>query len=60
MQVSRAQDILKSDEKIDVELNGVAVWIDSVDAENKTAKVHVEHNPADTRVVSVEELQEIE
>jgi small acid-soluble spore protein H (minor) len=56
----RAQEILQSEAKIEVELNGVSVWIDSVDAEQKTAKIHVEQQPADARVVSVEELQEVQ
>ncbi|ALS25300.1 MULTISPECIES: H-type small acid-soluble spore protein [Paenibacillus] len=59
MNLARAQQILNADEKIDVELNGVSVWIDSIDAEEKTAKVHAEHQPADTRVVPVEELEEV-
>ncbi|OXM84463.1 H-type small acid-soluble spore protein [Paenibacillus rigui] len=59
MKVFRAQEILQSEAKIDVELNGVSVWIDSVDADQQTAKVHVEHQPADARVVAVEELQEV-
>ncbi|MFH5186471.1 small, acid-soluble spore protein, H family [Paenibacillus sp. TAB 01] len=59
MKVFRAQEILQSEAKIEVELHGVSVWIDSVDAEQETAKVHVEHQPADAKVVAVEELQEI-
>lgn len=59
MNLYRAQQILSADEKIDVELNGVSVWIDSIDAEEETAKVHAEHQPADTRVVAVKELQEV-
>lgn len=60
MQVFRAQEIVSSNDKINVELNGISVWIDSVDAEKATAKVHVENQPADTKVVSVEELQEVQ
>lgn len=59
MNVFRAQEILQSDAKIDVELNGVAVWIDSVDPKQATAKIHIENQPAQARVVPVEELQEI-
>ncbi|TBL78696.1 H-type small acid-soluble spore protein [Paenibacillus thalictri] len=59
MQVFRAQEILGSENIIAVELNGVSVWIDSVDTQKKTAKVHTENNPADAKVVAVEELQEI-
>lgn len=60
MKLYRAQEILQSEAKIDVELNGVSVWIDSVDPEKETAKVHVEQQPADSRVVPVEQLQEIQ
>ncbi|MBE1447380.1 H-type small acid-soluble spore protein [Paenibacillus sp. OAS669] len=60
MKLYRAQEILKSEEKIDVELNGVSVWIDSVDLEKETAKVHVELQPADSRVVPVDQLQEVQ
>lgn len=59
MNLYRAQQILSSDEKINVELNGVSVWIDSINAEEKTAKVHAEHQPADTRAVPLEELEEV-
>jgi small acid-soluble spore protein H (minor) len=58
MNASRAQEILQSDERIEVKLNGVPVWIDNVDGARKTAKVHAEDNPADVKVVPVEELQE--
>ncbi|WP_282937825.1 H-type small acid-soluble spore protein [Paenibacillus sp. RC67] len=60
MKLYRAQEILQSEAKIDVELNGVSVWIDSVDPEKEMAKVHVELQPADSRVVPVKELQEIQ
>ncbi|MFC0213266.1 H-type small acid-soluble spore protein [Paenibacillus chartarius] len=60
MKAYRAQEILNADERIDVELNGVSVWIDSVDMGKETAKVHVEDNPADVKIVMVDELQEIQ
>ncbi|GLI03976.1 hypothetical protein YDYSG_00060 [Paenibacillus tyrfis] len=60
MKVYRAQEIMKAEEKVSVELNGVSVWIDSVDPEQETAKVHVEDRPADARVVPVDELQEVQ
>jgi small acid-soluble spore protein H (minor) len=59
MQVDRAQEILGLENKITVELNGVSIWIDSVDPEKQTAKVHAEDNPADARTVQVEKLQEV-
>ncbi|NEW07045.1 H-type small acid-soluble spore protein [Paenibacillus sp. SYP-B3998] len=59
MNVHRAQEILAADVKIDVELNGLPVWIDSVDSAKALAKVHAEENPADARTVSVQELEEV-
>jgi small acid-soluble spore protein H (minor) len=59
MNVHRAQEILASDAKIEVELNGLSVWIDSVDSTHALAKVHAEENPADARTVSVQELEEV-
>jgi small acid-soluble spore protein H (minor) len=59
MEVNRAQQILSTDDKIPVQLNGTPVWIDSVDAKEQTATVHNENNPADTRTVKLRELQEV-
>ncbi|MBA2943162.1 H-type small acid-soluble spore protein [Paenibacillus sp. CGMCC 1.16610] len=59
MNLHRAQEILAADEKITVELNGVPVWIDSVDSSKALAKVHAEENPADSRLVTVQELEEV-
>jgi small acid-soluble spore protein H (minor) len=60
MELYRAQEILQSDAKIEVELGGVPIWIDSVDADKETAKVHMMEQPADSRIVAVDQLQEIE
>lgn len=59
MNLHRAQEILAADEKITVEHNGVPVWIDSVDPSKSLVKVHAEENPADSRLVTVQELEEI-
>ncbi|MDR6552177.1 H-type small acid-soluble spore protein [Paenibacillus qinlingensis] len=59
MNVHRAQEILAADEKIEVDLNGMAVWIDSVDSGKGLVKVHAEGNPADARVVPARELEEV-
>ncbi|MCD1259560.1 H-type small acid-soluble spore protein [Paenibacillus athensensis] len=59
MELFRAQEILADERKINVELNGVAVWIDSVDTDSQQVKVHAEDNPADTRTVEAQELQEV-
>ncbi|MEK8128117.1 H-type small acid-soluble spore protein [Paenibacillus filicis] len=60
MKAQRAQEILQADTKIDVEVNGIAVWIDSVDPARGIAKIHDEDRPAETRIVSVDQLQEIQ
>ena len=38
MNIHRAQEILAADEKIHVELNGLPVWIDSVDPAKQLPK----------------------
>ncbi|MFD0869556.1 acid-soluble spore protein H [Chlamydia abortus] len=59
MDLLRAKEILDSENKINVEVNGQRVWIDSVDTESRTAKVHVEHKPEEMRFVPLEELHEV-
>lgn len=59
MNVERAQEILNSTDKIDVKFEGVNVWIDSVDQNSKTARVHTEANPEDLKTVAVDELKEV-
>lgn len=59
MDVSRAQEILNADRTVDVKLDGVSVWIDSVDASSATATVHVKNNPSNQKTVSVDRLQEV-
>ncbi|WP_135554917.1 H-type small acid-soluble spore protein [Paenibacillus cymbidii] len=58
MEASRAQQILKGNDTVDVKLNGVSVWIDQVDLANRSVKIHAQHNPADVRTVSCEQLEE--
>lgn len=59
MDVSRAKEILQSDDRIRVEFEGVPVWIDSVDEQSKTARVHTKDNPNDKKTVAVDELNEV-
>jgi small acid-soluble spore protein H (minor) len=59
MDVKRAQEIIQTDRTIDVKLDGIPVWIDSVDSTSNSATVHVKHNPGSQRTVSVTELQEL-
>lgn len=60
MKAYRAQEILQSEHKIDVEWNGVAVWIDSVDTERDLVRMHPQNQPAQTRTVAAEELYEVQ
>ncbi len=59
MDVNRAQQILQSNETIEVKLNGENVWIDSVDTTSATAKVHPKAGASEALTVSVKELQEV-
>lgn len=58
MDLARAKQILDAEQKINVTLNGQPVWIDSIDTESRTAKIHAENNPKDSRIVPVQQLQE--
>jgi small acid-soluble spore protein H (minor) len=60
MDVTRAQEIIQSKGKIVVEFEGTPVWIDGVDENSKTARVHMEENPVDKKTVAVNELREIQ
>lgn len=58
MNVTRAREIVQSTDKITVTYQGSPVWIDGVDENSATARVHVEDNPTDKKTVAVDELQE--
>ncbi|RKD27126.1 small, acid-soluble spore protein, H family [Ammoniphilus oxalaticus] len=60
MNVNRAQEILDSSNKIDVQHNGTAVWIEDVDAQSQTARVYPEGRPEDKQTVAINELKEIQ
>ncbi|WP_047155555.1 H-type small acid-soluble spore protein [Aneurinibacillus tyrosinisolvens] len=59
MEVQRAQQIVESRDTINVEFQGVPVWIDSIDNQSKTASVHPTENPADRKTVALNELKEV-
>jgi small acid-soluble spore protein H (minor) len=59
MDVTRAQEIIQSKQRIGVEFEGAAVWIDQVDEQSKTARVHSETNPDEQKTVAVQELREV-
>ncbi|MDA5107649.1 MULTISPECIES: H-type small acid-soluble spore protein [Brevibacillus] len=58
MDVKRAQEILRSSDKIEVQYKGQPVWIDGVDERTATARVHAEGNPANSMTVEVGQLVE--
>ncbi|GAA4718271.1 H-type small acid-soluble spore protein [Brevibacillus fulvus] len=58
MNIVRAQEILQTEQKIEVEYQGKPVWIDHVDEETATASVHLENNPANKMTVEVNQLIE--
>jgi small acid-soluble spore protein H (minor) len=58
MDVIRAKEIIRSEKKIEVQYQGQSVWIDGVDENTATARVHPEGNPANSMTVSVNELVE--
>lgn len=59
MDLSRAEQILRSEDYHEVSLNGESVWIDSLDKRNGTALVHLEDNPGRQATVPVEMLDEM-
>ncbi|RXT13517.1 H-type small acid-soluble spore protein [Ammoniphilus sp. CFH 90114] len=60
MDLNRAQEIVEAKEKIDVQVDGTSVWIEGIDAQSRTARVHTEGEPQDKRTVSIEDLEEIQ
>jgi small acid-soluble spore protein H (minor) len=58
MDISRANQIVESPEKVRVLHQGVPVWIEAVDEGDQTAWVYPENNPDDHKKVPVRELEE--
>jgi len=58
MDFKRAQEIIKSDETIDVLLNGSPIWIESLDTKNQTATVRPLNGGGNVLEVPVAELVE--
>jgi small acid-soluble spore protein H (minor) len=58
MDVTRAQEIMNSPEKIKVQYQGESVWIDGVDERTATARVHPEGKPTNSSTVDVGQLVE--
>jgi small acid-soluble spore protein H (minor) len=59
MDISRAKEIISMEQTIDVKLDGIPVWIESVDSSANVAKVHVKNQPSNQKTVSVTQLQEV-
>lgn len=59
MDVKRVKQILSSSAEIDVEYNGVSVWIDSLNEEDQTAMVHLQGPLEETSTVEITELKEV-
>lgn len=59
MELARAQEIIKAENRIDVKWNGIPVWIESIDPQKRTATIYPEENKKDHQTVNVMELQEV-
>jgi small acid-soluble spore protein H (minor) len=58
MNVSRAQQIIESEKEIEVLHNGTAVWLQSVDENNQTARAYTREQPDNEMNIPVSELHE--
>jgi len=58
MDLTRAQEIVSTDDKIVVHYKGDSVWIDELDESTQTARIHTERNPASSLRVEVGQLEE--
>lgn len=58
MDVNRAQEILRTERTVDVNHEGLQVWIDSINPSDRTATVHAKNNPDKHITVPVDQLQE--
>jgi small acid-soluble spore protein H (minor) len=54
---NRAQEIVDSPSQIDVSYNGVAIWIDKIHDDRKTATIHLRHSLEERSEVSISELK---
>ncbi|MCJ7840271.1 H-type small acid-soluble spore protein [Lederbergia sp. NSJ-179] len=61
MDVKRLKQILSSSSEIDVNYNGVSVWIDSLNDDGETATVHLLDPPQleGKSIVKITELEEV-
>ncbi|WP_139492667.1 H-type small acid-soluble spore protein [Brevibacillus dissolubilis] len=58
MDFSRVQQIMKSEQKIDVEYQGTPVWIDAVEEQSQSVRIHEEGQPDARHIVKPQDLVE--
>ncbi|MGP7815572.1 H-type small acid-soluble spore protein [Niallia sp. 01092] len=60
MDINRAKQILSSPAEIEVQYNGVSIWIDEIKEANETAIVHLIGGMKEPTEVDIASLQEVE
>lgn len=58
MDINRVRQILSSSADINVIYNGASVWIDQLNEDGRTAKVHLRGPLEERSTVAIAELQE--
>lgn len=58
MELKRAKQIVASPGDIEVNYNGVSVWIDQIHDDGKTATVHLRRSLEERSEVAIAELKE--
>jgi small acid-soluble spore protein H (minor) len=59
MDAKRVKQILSSSSDIEVRYNGTSVWIDNLNADGRTATVHLRGPLEERSDVAIDELKEI-
>jgi small acid-soluble spore protein H (minor) len=59
LNLTRAQQIVSSPSEIEVNYNGVSVWIDKIHEDGKTATVHLRRSLEERSEVTLSELREV-
>jgi small acid-soluble spore protein H (minor) len=57
--INRAKQILSSSAEIEVQYNGVSIWIDAIKEEDKTAIVHLVGGIEEQTEVDIASLEEV-
>jgi small acid-soluble spore protein H (minor) len=58
MKLKRAQEILQSEDSIQVSLQGTPVWIERVDEMNESVTIHYINDPDRSQEVAVTRIEE--